>query len=139
MKDTNVSEQNQNGFPRRRRHLERLSHDRSLSILWATILVWGAVVLAIEMTSVSANNWWNSGAFFLIGTGTIILMEGIYRVIKAETQRRILFRFILSVVFICAGLASIISFSGNVVALVALLLIAGAILLNGLFHDTEKR
>ena len=121
---------------RRRRGIERLSRDRSTSILWATILVWGAVVLAIELMLPSDIEWWNSGGIFLIGAGAVVLLEGLYRVIKAEFQRRLLFRFILGMVLLGAGLATIFPFHGNVAPIIILLMIAGAILLNSYFRKT---
>ena len=140
MANTIPAENNENEPTHRRRHvIERLSRDRSISILWAIILIWGAIVLTVETILPSSNQWWNSGGIFLIGTGSIILLEGLYRIIKAERQKRILLRFILGTVFIGAGLATVFSFQGNVIPVILLLLIAVAILVNACLHRSSEK
>ena len=124
---------------RRGRTLQHLNHDRSIAIFWSVILVWGAVVLALEMMLPSNIDWWDSGGVFLSGLGLIILSEGLYRFIKAEYHRRILLRFVLGVVFLGAGLANMFSFQGNMVLIIILLLIAGAILINVFIRNPVKR
>jgi hypothetical protein len=132
MSETNMSGSSGRGEVARRPGLiERLRNDRVNSIVWASTLLWGALVLAIDTAVTAVHSfWWDGGVVFLTGLGGIVLADGLYRLLKAGTRRGILVGFILGSVFLGVGIGKWAALQDNVIVAVVLVALAVAILLN---------
>jgi predicted membrane channel-forming protein YqfA (hemolysin III family) len=109
---------------------EKWQRDRVNAISWASILIWGALVLLIDTTDYAANLvWWHGWAVFLIGAGVIILLTALYRWLKPEHRRPLIGSFILGIVLLGVGLGDLAKWSGNIIGVVVLVAVAIGILL----------
>ena len=110
---------------------EKWQRDRVNAISWASILIWGALVLLIDITDYAANlAWWHGWAVFLIGAGVIILLTALYRWLKPEHRRPLIGSFILGIVFLGVGLGDLVKWSENIIGVVVLVAVAIGILLS---------
>ena len=110
---------------------EKWRRDRVNAISWASILIWGAVVLLLSTPSNASELWREHGwSIFLVGTGAIILLTAIYRYLMPEHRRPLIGSFILGAVFIGVGVGDLVAWTQNIVWVVVLLVIAFGILLS---------
>ena len=114
---------------RRQRLVRRLAPDRANAIAWALVLAWGAVVLLLDINGVSYGNGWDGGAVFGVGAGTALLGIAFMQALGQGSRRGMAFKFVVGGVVLFAGLGGPFDFDGRYVAVAALVLIAGLILL----------
>jgi hypothetical protein len=130
---------------RRRRLSERLTADRLNAVTWALVLVWGAVVIIMEIGNASWADGWNSGAVFAVGAGAVLLADGIIRALTPAYRRGMTFKLILGAVLLAAGIGEPLDFDGRYIGVAALITIAAVILLRAFTKpertvpDEEKR
>ena len=110
---------------------EKWQRDRVNALSWASILLWGAVVLLVDITKSAASvAWWHGWAVFLVGAGIIILLTALYRWLKPEHRRPIIGSFILGIIFLGIGLGDLVEWSEQIIGIVVLVVIAFGILLS---------
>ena len=110
---------------------EKWQRDRVNALSWASILIWGAVVLLIDITKSAANvAWWEGWSVFLVGAGIIILLTALYRWLKPEHRRPLIGSFILGIVFLGVGLGDLVEWSEQIIGIVVLVAVAIGILLS---------
>ena len=57
-------------------------------LLWAAIFIWGALVLLARASNFETNlNGWDGWAVFLTGTGVIVLLKSVLRLLIPEHRR----------------------------------------------------
>ena len=107
---------------------EKWRRDRVNALLWALILIWGAVVLILDTTgAVDDVSWWQGWAVFFVGAGAILLLTAFYRLMVPEHRRAITGNVIIGLVLLAIGLGDLISW--GYIWVVVLIAIAIMILL----------
>lgn len=107
---------------------EKWRRDRVNALLWALILIWGAVVIILETTGAADDiSWWQGWAVFFVGAGAILLLTAFYRFMVPEHRRAITGNVIIGLVLLAIGLGSLISW--NYIWVIVLIAIALVILL----------
>ena len=110
---------------------EKWQRDRVNALSWASILIWGAIVLLIDITKSASNvAWWHGWAIFLLGAGIIILLTAFYRWLKPEHRRPLIGSFILGIILIGVGLGDLVKWSEQIIGIVVLVVVASGILLS---------
>ena len=105
---------------------EKWRRDRGNALVWAAVLVWGALVILAETTDYRDNfDWWEGWAVFFAGAGTIILLGTFTRLLVPKYRRPAIGGLILGFVFLGIGLGGLIE-TGWVWAII---LIAAAVLI----------
>jgi hypothetical protein len=105
---------------------EKWRRDRGNALVWAAVLVWGALVILAETTDYRDNfDWWEGWAVFFAGAGTIILLGTFTRLLVPKYRRPVIGGLILGFVFLGIGLGGLIE-TGWVWAII---LIAAAVLI----------
>ena len=88
---------------------EKWRRDRVNALMWAVILIWGALVLLAEVTDYSDNfAWWEGWSVFFAGAGTMVLLGTFYRLLVPEQRRPIVGGLILGFVFLGIGLGDLV-------------------------------
>jgi vacuolar-type H+-ATPase subunit I/STV1 len=107
---------------------EKWRRDRVNSLLWALILIWGALVILAETTNYKDHfSWWEGWAVFFTGAGAILLLTAFYRLLVPAHRRAVAGNVILGLVFLGIGLGELISW--NYIWVIVLIVIAIVILL----------
>jgi predicted membrane channel-forming protein YqfA (hemolysin III family) len=89
---------------------EKWRRDRVNALLWALVLIWGAVVLILETTGAADDiSWWQGWAVFFVGAGAILLLTAFYRLMVPEHRRAITGNVIIGLVLLAIGLGDLIS------------------------------
>jgi hypothetical protein len=110
---------------------EKWQRDRVNAISWASILIWGAVVLLIGTPSTAPILWHDHGwSVFLIGAGIIVLLSALYRWLMPEHRRPLIGSFVIGTVMLGVGLGDVVEWGENIVWVIVLLIIALGILLS---------
>ena len=111
---------------------EKWRRDRVNAVVWASVAIWGALVLLAESTDFAADNfadWWAAWSVFLAGFGAIVLLGALFRSLSPEHRRPITGSLILGFILLGVGLGDLLD-SWNIVWIVILLAIALTILFN---------
>ncbi len=108
---------------------EKWRRDRVNAVGWASVLIWGALVLLAETSGFGQEHfsWWEGWAVFFAGAGAILLLEAFYRLLVPAHRRAVSFNVILGLVFLGLGLGEL--WSWNYIWVVVLFVIAIIILL----------
>jgi cation transport ATPase len=107
---------------------EKWRRDRVNALMWALVLIWGALVILAEATGYKDHfSWWQGWAVFFAGAGAILLLAAFYRVLVPEHRRSVAGSVIIGLVLLGIGLGSLISWS--YIWVVILIVIALLILL----------
>jgi cation transport ATPase len=107
---------------------EKWRRDRINALMWALVLIWGALVILAEATGYKDHfSWWQGWAVFFAGAGAILLLAAFYRVLVPEHRRSVAGSVIIGLVLLGIGLGSLISWS--YIWVVILIVIALLILL----------
>ena len=116
---------------------EKWRRDRVNALLWALILVWGALVILAETTGYAEDHfsWWEGWAVFFVGAGAILLLTAFYRLLVPEYRRAITGNVIIGLVLLAIGLGSLISW--NYIWVIVLIAIALMILLRAFVPRTK--
>jgi len=87
--------------------------DRVNALLWALILIWGALVILAQTTGYAQDHfsWWSGWAVFFVGAGAILLLTAFYRLLVPEHRRAITGNVIIGLVLLAIGLGDLISWS----------------------------
>jgi predicted membrane channel-forming protein YqfA (hemolysin III family) len=110
---------------------EKWQRDRVNAVSWASILIWGAIVLLIDISKSASNvTWWHGWAMFLLGAGVIILLTALYRWLRPEHRRPLIGSFILGIILLGVGLGDLVAWSGQIVGIIILVVLAFGILLS---------
>jgi hypothetical protein len=115
---------------RRGRRLSERRGNPVTSVILALCFIWGAVVLLWEMTQSEGQGDVNRGAVFLLGLGVIVTGGGIFRLLKGNSSRGMIFSFLLGFVLIVAGIGQWVNIQDNLIAVFILLVVAVALLIN---------
>ena len=116
---------------------EKWRRDRVNALLWALILIWGAVVIILEATGVNNDiSWWQGWAVFFDGAGAILLLTAFYRLMVPEHRRAITGNVIIGLVLLAVGLGDLISWS--YIWVIVLIAIALMILLRAFVPRGER-
>ena len=112
---------------------EKWRRDRGNALVWAAILIWGALVILAETTDYKENfSWWEGWAVFFAGAGSIILLGTLIRLLKPEHRRPVIGGLILGFILLGIGLGSLVG-SGWVWAII-LIALASIILISAFFR-----
>jgi hypothetical protein len=97
---------------------------------WAIIFIWGAIVLAMELSeAVSDLSWWNGWSVFFTGFGVIVLVNSLIHVF-AKQQSKGVGGFIFGFILLVVGLGG---FVDTAWAWVVFLVILAVLILIGVF------
>ena len=111
-REKRIEERRQEREERRRVRSERRRNDPIGAVIGALVLIWlGVVMLAAQNPemlrlgpfSVTWVNWW---AFFCVGVGALLILQGVLRVVTAF-GRGIVGSFVWGAVLLLVGLAGI--------------------------------
>ena len=90
---------------------EKWQRDRVNAVAWATILIWGALILLAETSGFGKEHfsWWEgqSWAVFFVGAGAVLLLTAFYRVISPVHRRAVSGSMILGLVFLGVGIGEL--------------------------------
>lgn len=108
---------------------EKWRRDRVNAVSWATVLIWGALVLLAETTGYGADHfdWWEGWAVFFAGAGAVLLLTAFYRLLVPEHRRAVTGNVILGLVFLAIGVGTLTEW--NYIWIVVLFVVAVLILL----------
>ena len=109
---------------------EKWRRDRVNAVVWASVLVWAALVILAETTDFADDNfssWWEAWAVFFAGFGAIILLGTFYRMAVPEHRRPIAGGLIFGFILLGVGLGELLD-SWDYVWVVILIAIALVIL-----------
>ena len=109
---------------------EKWRHNPVRMVTLAFILIWGGIVAFIDSAHLVKTAWWESGPIFLIGTGIILLLKSVYRLLP-EHRRPVGGTVIISVVLIAVGLGDLISWNYTwpiVLVAIGLVIVLGTLL-----------
>lgn len=112
---------------------EKWRRDQVNAIVWASVLIWAALVILAEATGFaedSFGNWWEAWAMFFAGFGAFILLGTFYRMLVPEHRRPVAGGLILGFILLGVGLGEMLD-SWNYVWVVILIAIALIILFHG--------
>lgn len=116
---------------------EKWRRDRINALLWALVLIWGAVVIILDTTGVMDDvGWWQGWAVFFVGAGAILLLTAFYRLLVPEHRRAITGNVIIGLVLLAVGLGNLISW--NYIWVIVLIAIAIMILLRAFVPRGER-
>jgi len=118
---------------------EKWRRDRVNALLWALVLIWGALVILAETTGYAKDNfssWWEGWAVFFVGAGAILLLTAFYRLLVPEHRRAITGNVIIGLVLLAIGLGDLISW--NYIWVIVLIAIALMILLRAFLPRGER-
>jgi len=108
---------------------EKWRRDRGNALVWAAILIWGALVILAETTDYKENfSWWEGWGVFFAGAGAIILLGTFTRLLVPKYRRPVIGGLILGFILLGIGLGGLIA-TGWVWAII-LIAIAVIILLS---------
>ena len=100
------------------------SSDRLDGIGWATLFLWGAVVVLATYTSFSEDyDWWNGWGVFFLGAGVIVLGEALLRLAMPRYRGKWGWTLIWGAVFLAIGLGELASPAWYALPLVAIALV----------------
>jgi len=107
---------------------EKWRRDRVNAVSWATILIWGALVLLAETSDFKNHfSWWEGWAVFFAGAGAILLLTALYRLIVPEHRHAVTGNVIIGLVFLGIGLGDLVSW--DYIWVIVLVVVAVMILL----------
>jgi predicted membrane channel-forming protein YqfA (hemolysin III family) len=116
---------------------EKWRRDRVNALLWALILIWGAVVIILETTGAADDiSWWQGWAVFFVGAGAILLLTAFYRLMVPEHRRAITGNVIIGLVLLAVGLGDLISW--GYIWVIVLIAIALMILIRAFVPRGER-
>jgi peptidoglycan/LPS O-acetylase OafA/YrhL len=116
---------------------EKWRRDRVNALLWALILIWGAVVIILETTGAADDiSWWQGWAIFFVGAGAILLLTAFYRLMVPEHRRAITGNVIIGLVLLAIGLGDLISW--GYIWVIVLIAIALMILIRAFVPRGER-
>ena len=116
---------------------EKWQRDRVNAVVWASVLIWAALVILAEATGFAGDSfgdWWEAWAVFFAGFGAVILCGTFYRMLVPEHRRPMAGGLILGFILLGVGLGELLD-SWNYVWVVILIAIALIIL----FHAFVRR
>ena len=113
---------------------EKWEHDRLRMISIAAILIWGGLVAFAGTVNLFNFDWARHGwAIFLLGTGVILVVKVIIRLIVPELRRAIGASLIIGVVLLAVGISDLTNWHWNYIWPIILIAIGLGILLRGTF------
>ena len=116
---------------------EKWRRDRVNAVGWASIFIWGALVLLAETTNYSDRfDWWRAWAVFFAGAGAILLVEVFYRLLVPAHRRPVAGGVILGLIFLGVGLGELVNW--NFIWVVVLLVLAAVILFSAFVPRTRR-
>jgi hypothetical protein len=90
---------------------EKWRRDRVNAASWASILIWGALILLAETSGFGTEHfgWWEDQAWavFFVGAGAILLLTAFFRLVFPEHRRAVAGAMILGMVFLGVGVGEI--------------------------------
>lgn len=116
---------------------EKWQRDRINAVIWASVLIWAALVILAEATGFANDHfadWWAGWSIFFVGFGSIILLGTLYRMLVPEFRRPVAGGLILGFILLGVGLGDILD-SWQYVWVIILISIAFVIL----FHAFIRR
>jgi peptidoglycan/LPS O-acetylase OafA/YrhL len=119
---------------------EKWQRDRLNAMVWASVLVWAALVILAEATGFaddSFGDWWEAWAMFFAGFGAIVLLGTFYRMMVPEHRRPIAGGLIFGFILLGVGMGELLD-SWNYVWVVVLIAIALIILFNAFIRPQRK-
>ena len=99
-----------------------------LGVAWATLFIWGGVVLLIDNLQLITADWWNAWPIFFIGAGVIMILGALARVMTSRF--RFAGGFVFGLILIGIGLSWLVNWT--VVWPILLIIIGLAILWRGI-------
>lgn len=112
---------------------EKWRRDRGNALVWAAILIWGALVILAETTDYKENfSWWEGWAVFFAGAGAIVLLGTLIRLLKPEHRRPVIGGLIFGLILLGIGLGGLVG--AGWVWVVILLVLASIILISAFFR-----
>ena len=116
---------------------EKWRRDPLSAIVWAIILIWVGVVLLMGNLGLFDNlnilgyrvEAWSFG---FLGTGVIVLLEVVVRLIMPAYRRSVAGTFIFGVFLLCVGLGDLVSWT--LIGPLILIALGVSVLLRGLFR-----
>ena len=88
---------------------EKWRRDRTNALTWATVLIWGGLVLLAETTKLMAGvDWWRAWSVFFLGWGVIILAGAGIRSSMPERRRPVAGSLIMGFVLLGVGLGGLV-------------------------------
>lgn len=112
---------------------EKWRRDRGNALVWAAILIWGALVILAETTDYKNNfSWWEGWAVFFAGAGIIVLLGTFFRLFIPEYRRPVVGGLILGFILLGIGLGSLVGWGW--VWVIILLAVASIILISAFFR-----
>jgi hypothetical protein len=101
---------------------------RDLNVVaWDLILIWGAIVLLIDMNNSFFG--WDGRAVFAIEAGIIFLVDGLVRAVNANYRSSRAFKLVLGIVLLIVGIGEPLDFDRRFIGVAVLVGIAIIILL----------
>jgi len=126
-KDEKREEKDEKAEEKKGEKEEKWRRDRVNAVIWASVLIWGALILLAETTgfaSDSFGDWWEAWAVFFAGTGAIVLLGTLFRALVPEHRRPIAGGLILGFILLGIGLGQLVGWDYIwVVVLVAIAVI----------------
>lgn len=129
-KEEKKEEKGEKEEEKRKEKEEKWRRDRVNAVVWASVLIWGALVVLAETTDFAANSlgdWWEGWAVFFAGAGAIVLLGTIFRLLVPEHRRPIAGGLILGFVLLGIGLGEVVGW--DYIWVVVLIAIAAVIML----------
>jgi hypothetical protein len=114
---------------------EKWQHDSLRMISIAAILIWGGLVALAGTSNIFNYDWGAHGwAVFLIGTGVILVLKVIIRLMVPAWRRATGASLIIGVVLLAVGISDLTSWNWNYIWPIILIAIGLGIILRGTFR-----
>ena len=117
---------------------EKWRRDRLNAVIWASVLIWAALVVLASATGFAEDNfgdWWEGWAVFFAGFGAFVLLGSFYRMLVPEHRRPVAGGLILGFVLLGIGLGQLLD-SWTYVWVGVLIALAVVILFNAFLRRT---
>lgn len=108
---------------------EKFRRDPVRGITFAIILIWGGIVAFLEVNHTITAEWWEAWSFFLAGTGAILLIKAVFRLMP-EHRRAVGGTVIIGIVLLGVGLGDMIGWQYT---WPAILIVVGLAIISGIF------
>ena len=90
---------------------EKWQRDRVNAVVWASVLIWAALVLLAEITGYADDHfadWWEGWSVFFAGFGAIVLIAALYRILVPEQRRPVAGALIFGFILLGIGLGELL-------------------------------
>ena len=111
-RDEKKEEKDEKEEEKRHEKEEKWRRDRGNAITWASVLIWGALVILAETTDFADDySWWEGWAVFFAGAGAILILASLIRLLIPEYRRPLAGGMILGLVFLGIGLGELVGWN----------------------------